>query len=83
MSAEPMAWTAVAMAGIANIATWLKIIFDKKKGNGPNGKMLINHEKRITAVEGAVDAYKEAIEVLRKENREDHLQIFSILRDLK
>jgi hypothetical protein len=45
--------------------------------------MLINHEKRITAVEGAVDAYKEAIEVLRKENREDHLQIFSILREFK
>jgi uncharacterized membrane protein YuzA (DUF378 family) len=32
-----LTWSAVGLAAVANVATWLKIIYDHKQANGKNG----------------------------------------------
>ncbi len=75
---EPVTWTAVAMAAVANMATWLKIIYDRRnnKVNSYNNKI------KITQLESAIETLKKELDTIRAENREDHRLIFEKIERL-
>lgn len=75
---EPVTWTAVAMAAVANMATWLKIVYDKRNSKANN----YNNKIKITQLETAIEALKKELDTMRIENREDHRLIFEKIERL-
>jgi len=80
---EATGWTAVGMAAVSNMALWLKLIMDRRKSNGRNSRMCLDHEKRITTSEAEIKNMNTGFDLMRKENREDHQKIFGKLEELR
>jgi len=70
---EATGLAAVGMAVIANMATWLKIVYDKKKQNGNNpgsAKICIERGEKIAKIETEVTNFKEAFNEIKGDIKE-------------
>ena len=86
---EPgVTWAAVGLAAVANVATWLKIIYDKKsngKGNGNNKShypIIMENRTRGLLNKQAIDAICKTINGMKGDNERDHQAIFKKLDNL-
>jgi len=89
---EPITWIGIAGLVVSNIAIWIDKIAGARKRNGKNGtnkKLCEDHSKKLddhgTAITGLETHRKntdEKIDLLRKENREDHTKIFDRLTEI-
>jgi len=84
-------WAAVGMAAVANMAVWLKIIYDKKKNNGNDNSnnskkdhypIIMENRTRSKLNKQAIDAMCKTINGMKEENKEDHKTIFNKLDKL-
>jgi len=82
---QEVTWAAVGLATVANVATWLKIIYDKKsngKGNGNNKNhypIIMENRERSKLNKQAIDAMCKTINGMKEDNKEDHKTIFKKL----
>lgn len=52
-------------------------------GNGHTPELIRAHSERLAKAEGGIDNLAGSLETMRKENREDHKQIFDAIGALK
>jgi hypothetical protein len=74
--------------GLGNIAAWSKIIYDSRKnaknGNGSQ-KQCPSHigvESRMSTIETEKEGLTKELQTLHSENRQDHGQIFTEIKNL-
>ncbi|MFW6132218.1 MAG: hypothetical protein ACOC5F_06450 [Candidatus Aminicenantaceae bacterium] len=78
MMQEVTGWTAVGMAAVANMAVWLKIIYDRKKENGKgNNKnnhypIIMENKTRSLMNKQAIDAVCKNINNMKEDNQREH-----------
>jgi hypothetical protein len=81
---EEVTWAAVGLLAVSNMASWLKIIYDNKKGNGKNNyyHTIMKNETRGLLNKQVIDAMCKTINGMKEENKEDHKTIFNKLDKL-
>lgn len=74
---------ALILANLGGIATFIVMIRKQRRteGLGPgDADSCKKHSERLTKVETKVEGWEDSLKEFRKENREDHKQIFDALR---
>lgn len=75
---EPVTWIGIAALAVSNMGMWIdKFMTHRRNGNGKAKPPCPEHHGRLVKLETEI----KGIEVLRRENREDHQRIFDSLEE--